>query len=78
MNTILQNKISSIAGALVLLVGIAYLVVDLIIYKESGELNMHWLHYGIIFSLGIVLLRAKDSWFTAIGVWLGRKLGATK
>lgn len=78
MNTILQNKISSIAGALVLLIGIAYLTVDLIIYKQTQELNMNWFHYGSIFVLGIVLLRAKDSWFTAIGIWLGKKFGVTK
>lgn len=77
MNVGLQRSISSVIGGLVLLIGVGYLSVDLYHYAQNpaDEVEIHYMQQAAVFVIGIVLLRAKDEWFSAIGKVIAKKLG---
>jgi len=77
MNVGLQRSISSIIGGLVLLIGVGYLSVDLYHYAQdpSDTIEVHYIQQSIVFVMGIVLLRAKDEWFSAVGAAIAKKMG---
>ena len=64
----MQNKITSILGAVVMFFGVWMIGIEVARYTASQyyEFNFMWSIIGLLIVVGFVLLRAKDDWILRI------------